>query len=285
MTPALVALVPCIYCGREVYTRPGRYAPHATPDEHQCVGGGRPIPEFMSYADCPKCRRGCILYVPPGASKWVYPYHLTTGVDPGLIKCYYSGREYDPPPSPALARSPAESRTMNPIRCFLLEPTGEQQSDGAPTGSQVHRPTYKRADTGDVLTLNAAPAGAMWYAPWWAKGPDDRGPLCVKVPRNPDGSGVADWNIDGASTTNAAGAAWKREGEPPDVTVTPSIFINPPAGFHGHIIAGYIFRDGEQPTSPDRLAVFLDDVRKREAERVKPVYDEPGANGDERRAA
>jgi hypothetical protein len=90
----------------------------------------------------------------------------------------------------------------------------------------------------ELPAVERAPAGAMWFADWmpYSKGPDGRC-LVVRCPADPDGSGVSDWMPDGPSLTNPA-PAWQRTGEPPRVTVTPSIFVSPPAGFHGFLTAG-----------------------------------------------
>lgn len=83
-----------------------------------------------------------------------------------------------------------------------------------------------------------APAGAMWFADWMPneKGPDGRC-LVLRCPANPDGSGVADWMVDGPSTN---GNGWTRTGVPPKVTARPSIFVHMPNGFHGWLTDGVI---------------------------------------------
>lgn len=84
-----------------------------------------------------------------------------------------------------------------------------------------------------VFELPEAPPGAMWDA-WWGqpKGPDDR---ALRV-RLPDGS---EWQIDTPATN---GAPWRREGEPPDVTVSPSIDTG---DYHGYLIEGVLTDDLE----------------------------------------
>lgn len=76
---------------------------------------------------------------------------------------------------------------------------------------------YKRADTGELMTLRAAPPGAMWYADWMHfKGPDGHA-LVVKTP-------AGDWCIDGPSYNNGnRGPGWTRTGTPPMITASPSI--------------------------------------------------------------
>lgn len=78
---------------------------------------------------------------------------------------------------------------------------------------------YRRADTGQEITLRDAPPGAMWWADWntWDVGPDGR---CLMV-RCPDGH---DWTVDAeASNCTRKGdrshKCWCRHGEPPLVTV------------------------------------------------------------------
>jgi hypothetical protein len=124
---------------------------------------------------------------------------------------------------------------MTPIRCFMLEPTAREVSEDG-----VTTPVYRRADTGEEMTWWAAPVGAMMYADLWEcnfRGPDGH-VLVVKVPSEADGSGSTTWVIDGPSRDHGAGT-WQRTGTPPNVTANPSIFINPPNGFHGWL------RDGE----------------------------------------
>lgn len=77
---------------------------------------------------------------------------------------------------------------------------------------------YRRADTGDLVTLRDAPDGAMWDARWyWRKGPDGRC-LTVKCP------GGHDWTIDGRASNctlpdDDEHRCWVRHGEPPRITV------------------------------------------------------------------
>lgn len=97
---------------------------------------------------------------------------------------------------------------------------------------------WKRRDTGEVLSLRDAPAGAMWYADWYhEKGPDGHA-LCVRVPM-PDGVSpmLGDWIIDSTAT---GGGKWTRSGEPPIVTATPSILIGKPERYHGFLTDGVL---------------------------------------------
>lgn len=84
------------------------------------------------------------------------------------------------------------------------------------------------------FTLTEAPAGALWDANWfgdtWA-GPDGRC-LCIKLPFGHE------WLIDGPSSN---GGGWSRKGDPPNITVDPSIQVRSERGdFHGWVRDGYI---------------------------------------------
>jgi hypothetical protein len=81
---------------------------------------------------------------------------------------------------------------------------------------------YRRVDTGELMTLRAAPPGAIWDATWlhdWKEkcGPDGRSLFC----KLPNGS---DWHIDGRASNcgkpdDNAHRCWVRHGEPPLLTV------------------------------------------------------------------
>lgn len=85
---------------------------------------------------------------------------------------------------------------------------------------------WRRDGTDATMVLEEAAAGAMWDA-WWLhgvskyEGADGRA-LMVKLP---DGS---DWTIDDR---------WTRTGEPPIITVQPSIKS---CGYHGFLIDGVL---------------------------------------------
>jgi hypothetical protein len=103
---------------------------------------------------------------------------------------------------------------------------------------------YKRPGTGELTTLEDAPVGAMWYAGWLSThaaekgrsgpgtfaGPDWRC-LMVKVP------GGREFCVDGPARN---GAGWERTGVPPDVTATPSIWVDAPHGWHGFLTDGWL---------------------------------------------
>jgi hypothetical protein len=84
------------------------------------------------------------------------------------------------------------------------------------------RQLYKHHETGEILTWEDAPTGAMRYCPWlegssqWV-GPDGKS-LVVKLP---DGT---DWHIDGRCSnctkkTDRIHKCWCRHGTPPNITV------------------------------------------------------------------
>lgn len=82
---------------------------------------------------------------------------------------------------------------------------------------------FRRVDSGEVLEGpdHNLPAGALWYAndkwPFYYPNPQDGKVLACKTP-----GGV--WIIDGRANNGPKDAAgWSRTGEPPNVTVTPSI--------------------------------------------------------------
>jgi hypothetical protein len=90
---------------------------------------------------------------------------------------------------------------------------------------------WRRVDTGELFTLDDAPPGAMWFAPWYEdtfKGPDGRS-LVVKTP-------AGDWLVDSISS---GGGRWTRTGEAPRVTASPSILFHGTPGYHGWL------RDGQ----------------------------------------
>jgi len=80
---------------------------------------------------------------------------------------------------------------------------------------------YRRADTGEEMTLRDAPEGAMWEATWYRNipgwvGDDGRAIICMVPKRH-------EWNIDGPCSNcnrpNEPHHCWVRHGEPPNLTV------------------------------------------------------------------
>ncbi len=110
---------------------------------------------------------------------------------------------------------------------------------------------YRRADTGEEMTLHDTPAGAMWYYPYGDRFqvPQDEHNLVVKTPGG-------DWQID--SQANNCGMSddgrqekhhcWIRHGIPPDVTVDKEGGPTCSAGagsiqygsYHGFLRNGYL---------------------------------------------
>lgn len=94
---------------------------------------------------------------------------------------------------------------------------------------------YCAANLPHPIVLAEAPPGAMWDAEWhparW-KGADGRS-LCVKLPTGHD------WFIDAPSHN---GPGWTRTGEPPAITVQPSICVPGKEGgpdiYHGFLTNG-----------------------------------------------
>lgn len=112
---------------------------------------------------------------------------------------------------------------------------------------------YRRADSGEEMTLRDVPAGAMWEAPWLDRfhRPQGAHSLIVKLP---DGS---DWAVDGpANNCNWPGGdarqglhhCWPRRGAPPDVDVSKEHGPTCTAGagsimtahWHGFLRNGYL---------------------------------------------
>lgn len=104
-----------------------------------------------------------------------------------------------------------------------------------------HHTIYRRADSGELLTLEEAPAGAMWNAWWMVERRTKRGPgtwvgddgISLHV-RTPGG----DWCVDAPPAGGNGG--WTRSGTPPDVTASPSIVIGQPERYHGFLRAGWL---------------------------------------------
>lgn len=93
---------------------------------------------------------------------------------------------------------------------------------------------YRRTDSGELLTTEQAPAGAMWDAWWWREGDAsataDIEKLCLMV-MTPGG----EWMVDDPRKP------WHRTGDPrhPEtLTVRPSILI--PGKYHGFLTAGVL---------------------------------------------
>lgn len=80
---------------------------------------------------------------------------------------------------------------------------------------------YRRADTGEEMTIRDAPEGAMWDATWFHDIPgwcgDDGRSIMCRVPKKHD------WHIDGGCSNctrpNEPHKCWVRHGQPPNLTV------------------------------------------------------------------
>lgn len=91
---------------------------------------------------------------------------------------------------------------------------------------------YKRSDTGELIGLREAPAGAMWDAHWFKRFPDfkKRPDGIMLVVKTPGG----DWCVDGPSSN---GNGWERSGTVPDITAQPSILQSK---YHGWLRNGWL---------------------------------------------
>lgn len=109
-----------------------------------------------------------------------------------------------------------EGHALWPTHCscgYEFQPADERQL--------FSQHLYRRADTGEEMTLRDAPDGAMWEAFWlhdvpsWC-GDDGRAIIC----RVPNGH---DWQIDGPASNctrpNDSHHCWVRHGVPPNLTV------------------------------------------------------------------
>ena len=109
---------------------------------------------------------------------------------------------------------------------------------------------YRRADTGEEMTIRDAPAGAMWEAPWLDDMhiPQGKHALMVKTPGG-------EWCVDGQANNctmpddrrQEKHHCWVRHGEPPDVTVDKNgVTCQAGAGsiqagsYHGFLRNGYL---------------------------------------------
>ena len=147
---------------------------------------------------------------------------------------------------------------MEPIKCFMLTPVGEDPETG--------HTLYRREDTREVYRwLNPAPretpVGAMWWCPWLGEygradsksrpgqarcyQPTDGKYLAV---RTPGGTWIIDSRCSNCTMPNDnVHHCWVRHGEPPDVTVDKNgITCAAGAGsiqcndWHGFLVDGYL---------------------------------------------
>jgi hypothetical protein len=110
-------------------------------------------------------------------------------------------------------------------------PCGYEFQEADPWQVNV-RTLYGSPEMNGLISIDEAPVGAMWDAPWYGhKGPDGR---CLVV-RTPGGDWIVDYPIDGKG--------WTRTGEPPNITARPSIAIGGEPGkwkYHGFLTDGYL---------------------------------------------
>ena len=93
---------------------------------------------------------------------------------------------------------------------------------------------YHRNDTGELMTIDDAPAGALYDAGWFhISGYQRNGDGISIVCKTPAG----EWYIDGPASN---GPGWQRTGIPPDISVSPSIGIGNPQRMHGWLRNGWL---------------------------------------------
>ena len=99
------------------------------------------------------------------------------------------------------------------IKCFLIEPSGEQDEDG--------RYIWYRPDTGERFKKYHWPVGSIWRATWYEDMPEwcgtDGKAYCVKTPGG-------EWHIDSKASnctkkSDTVHKCWCRHGEAPNFTV------------------------------------------------------------------
>lgn len=80
---------------------------------------------------------------------------------------------------------------------------------------------WQRSDTGELITLRDAPAGAIWNAHWMLHGKEEAGDGQYLVVKLPNGN---DWAIDSRANnctmpTDDVHQCWVRHGEAPEIHV------------------------------------------------------------------
>jgi hypothetical protein len=106
---------------------------------------------------------------------------------------------------------------MNKIKCFLIEKVEPEQMQWA---GGIGSPLYKRADTGEIKTINQFGVGAIWRGPDYEDnlewcGADGKCYFC----ETPGGT----WMIDGRANNcnlpnDKVHKCWVRTGEAPNFT-------------------------------------------------------------------
>lgn len=101
----------------------------------------------------------------------------------------------------------------------------------------IHR-LFQASDGSGRWTLRDAPVGAIWWADWLAgkfgsANHKARGNGQHLIVKTPDG----EWDVDAPATNGTGGGGWDREGDPPIVTVRPSIQMRT---YHGWLTNGLL---------------------------------------------
>lgn len=94
---------------------------------------------------------------------------------------------------------------------------------------------FRRIDTGELMTRDGAPAGAMMHGWWLESFAIHKGTPLILECKLPDGTW---WCIDGeANNGTPESPGWTREGDVPNITARPSIAT---PGYHGWLRDGYL---------------------------------------------
>ena len=109
--------------------------------------------------------------------------------------------------------------------CYMVEYAGQTEPELFEDGGSFSHAQWKLAD-GTIVQIDGLRPGAMWF--------DDDCGLCVLLPCK------IIWHPDRSDRT------WKRTGDPPNVTITPS--INAVGTYHGYLTNGALTDDLEGRT-------------------------------------
>lgn len=119
-------------------------------------------------------------------------------------------------------------------KCFMVEKTEKCIFDvGAMDpfeDGKVKKPLYRLPD-GREVPFGELPIGAMFRKP--------NGSLVICIPQTPDW-GSKTFFCPAEAEDCLAGKGWTVHGEPPNITVSPSIWVQPQSGWHGFIRNGEI---------------------------------------------
>lgn len=144
-----------------------------------------------------------------GSCSGAYPYHnAEVEIERGAAR---AGSDLLDP------QHPLRADPRWPTRCSC----GHVFRDDVEPWQLFVQQVYRRADSGEEMTLREAPPGAMWFATWYEDepaycGPDSRS-LIVKTPGG-------DWMVDSrakncTSPQDHEHKCWVRHGVPPNITV------------------------------------------------------------------